>query len=477
MFPRLKKYLLMLIMLVFPFGKLLAQSNYEIRFEVSELNEGQNKLCLEVQLSNRDAVAWNLAGQNYRLFYNTAKMKFNQGNSLLGNQYQAFTLVQKVEEIDASKVNGDLSFATNLGFLNYAIDLNDVVNGGITLPADSTWITTSQLCFDLITTENSSTDEAVEVVWARAGHTNAYANSFVEIQEWVTTNRTQAAIGTNYYDFLLRPEETSTQLAIKVWLQGAYEEATGLMRDDLRIKNLLPLTAPYTSLRNFPNAIVHFLEKQDVSLDRQVFEKEGVNAIVDWMAIALHNEKNPAEIAWATVGLIQRDGDIVALDGLSPLTIPRGNDSLYVSIRHRNHLGVMTQKPIWLGNKSINVIDFTDLSTPTFGSNATVKSEKYQFLRGGNTDSNGYLVLQGGGIALPDTDHIFFDVFEDEKNVNGLYNHISYGYYSSDTNMDGEVRYQGGGNEIDEMIFFNIYRHPQNTGALSNFFIKEQIPN
>lgn len=467
-----KKHVLVPMILVFFLGKLMAQSSYEIRFEISELNNVQSRLCLEVQLRNTEAVAWNLAGQNYRLFYNTEKMKFNNGTSLLGNQYQAFTLVQKIEEIDASKVNGSLSFSTNLGFLNYAIDLNNVVNGGITLPADSTWVTTSQLCFDLL----AAVDES-EVVWARTGHTNAYANSFVEIQEWVTTNTTLATTGTYYYDFLPLAQETTTQLSIKAWLQGAFDEETELMRDDLRIKKLLPLEEPYSSFVNFPASIISFLNKQTLIVNPSIFEKVGINAIVDWVVIAFHNERNPLKIEWATAGLIQRDGDIVGLDGFSPLTTPIINDSLYVSIRHRNHLGVMTQKTVWLGVKSTNIIDFTDLSMPTFGSNATVKSRKYQLLWGGNTDSNAYLVLQGGGTALPDTDPIFFDVFEDEKNVNALYNHISYGYYSSDANMDGEVRYQGGGNDIDEMIFFNIYRHPQNTGALSNFFIKEQIPN
>ncbi|MEL6653747.1 MAG: hypothetical protein AAFQ87_23375, partial [Bacteroidota bacterium] len=41
----------------------------------------------------------------------------------------------------------------------------------------------------------------------------------------------------------------------------------------------------------------------------------------------------------------------------------------YFALKHRNHLGVMTQTPISLGNTSLTV-NFADGTSPTYGSNA-----------------------------------------------------------------------------------------------------------
>lgn len=453
-------------------GKITAQVGYDIRFALNEENSTPNLVCLEVQLKNTTEKQWTLAGQNYRLFYNSTKMSFNTGKSMLGNQYQSFTLVQKVEKLDASRINGNLPFAKDLGFLNYAIDLNDVINGGIFLPTGNTWVTTTQLYFTV-----NTLDDDLALVWARDGSTHAYANSFIEIYEWKAANQTQATTGIEYHDFLIEKNESSAQLNLKAWLQGAYEETVNLMRDDLRVKKLLPLEEPYSTLENYPTDIKAQLTKQALKVLPQVFLKEGPNAIVDWMLISLRNKTDASKVEWSTAGLIQRDGDIVALDGVSYLQIPIIADSCYVTLKHRNHLGVMTRKPVEIINNALITIDFTDLDTPTYGEEATIKLVNERALWGGNADGNTYLILNGGGTSLLDIDRVFFDVFKDNKNVNALYNHVSSGYYSTDTNMDGNVIYQGGKNDIDEMIFYNIYRHPNNTSAFSNFFIKEQIPN
>jgi hypothetical protein len=54
----------------------------------------------------------------------------------------------------------------------------------------------------------------------------------------------------------------------------------------------------------------------------------------------LRDENDPAVIVQRRAGLIQRDGDIVDLDGVSPLTFTGGaSGNYYVTVRHRNHLG------------------------------------------------------------------------------------------------------------------------------------------
>ena len=91
----------------------------------------------------------------------------------------------------------------------------------------------------------------------------------------------------------------------------------------------------------------------------------GDNAIVDWVLWSCETRTMPKVISTRSA-LLQRDGDIVDLDGLVPLTFPNTPyAAYYVAVKHRNHLGVMTASPISFQNLS-SVIDFTLTSTPTF---------------------------------------------------------------------------------------------------------------
>jgi len=71
-----------------------------------------------------------------------------------------------------------------------------------------------------------------------------------------------------------------------------------------------------------------------------VFSVTGDDAIVDWIHIELRS-KDDMEVVIATrSGLLQRDGDVVDLDGVSSLRFQGVNvDSFYVVAKHRSHLG------------------------------------------------------------------------------------------------------------------------------------------
>ncbi|MFZ1313762.1 MAG: hypothetical protein WAR38_12925, partial [Chitinophagaceae bacterium] len=67
----------------------------------------------------------------------------------------------------------------------------------------------------------------------------------------------------------------------------------------------------------------------------------GNNAIVDWVFITLHDAATPATKYQTRAALLQRDGDVVDLDGISPVSMPINNDGNYIiSVGHRNHLSV-----------------------------------------------------------------------------------------------------------------------------------------
>jgi hypothetical protein len=139
----------------------------------------------------------------------------------------------------------------------------------------------------------------------------------------------------------------------KLLLQGPFNPATGLMSDALRAGGHIPAATPYGG---------------NETVSPSVLATTGNNAIMDWVKIELRDKNTPTTILYTRSALVQRDGDIVETDGISPVffnAVP--SDNYYIAIRHRNHLGAMTANTVSLGN-TIQQTDFT--SAATWGANA-----------------------------------------------------------------------------------------------------------
>ena len=132
--------------------------------------------------------------------------------------------------------------------------------------------------------------------------------------------------------------------APKVFLQGPLSGL--LMNDDLNNASLLPNTEPYTAL-GFAG-----LQNTGAMLTSAATGGSGNDAIVDWVLVELRTGSSSSAattVAHSRAALLQRDGDVVDVDGVSPvgfLNVNAGN--YYLAIRHRNHLGVMTNTPFTL---------------------------------------------------------------------------------------------------------------------------------
>ncbi|MEZ4910140.1 MAG: Calx-beta domain-containing protein [Saprospiraceae bacterium] len=193
----MKNLVLNIFLLLIPF--FVYSQNYDIRFNRSSVNCQTGQVCYDVQLRPNGSETFNLAGQNYRIFYNSSLASYVSGTSLLPSQYTGYTLVQDVQDANADAENGPLSFEATLGFLNYTMDLNDTENGGIVLPSGQ-WTTTSNLCFTVEPEVIDNPNVCLEMVWGRDGLTDGYATAFVEVSRWVSTNFTTNSIGILYDD-------------------------------------------------------------------------------------------------------------------------------------------------------------------------------------------------------------------------------------------------------------------------------------
>lgn len=176
----------------------------------------------------------------------------------------------------------------------------------------------------------------------------------------------------------------------KVFLQGAFDANTGLMRDryrnstgtynpgNLPASNILPTTDPYRNA-SLSSAFVHVSNSVPEVLTSSAVLNDQANSqnnIVDWVFVELRSISSPtvAPVVQTRSALIQVDGDIVDIDGVSPLYFKNVDAGNYaVSVRHRNHLGLSTNpaSPIALSlTNSVNDIS-TAAAVNLFGTAST----------------------------------------------------------------------------------------------------------
>lgn len=231
----------------------------------------------------------------------------------------------------------------------------------------------------------------------------------------------------------------------KLWLDGAYDQTAGRMRDDLRLAGLLPSTEPYTAL-GLPNVVA--LPGEVAS--SAVLNTTGDNAVVDWVHMELRACEAPGTVLVSKNGLVQRDGDVVNAEGTT-FSFPTGQGNYLLAVRHRNHLGAMTAKPLEL-RSTATLVDlrntalelytrpspYTDQPARTVGSTRT--------LWAGNLTSDAPVNAVKYVGAGNDRDPILVAVGSTTPNA------VVAGYRSEDVSLDGLVKYTGAGNDRDAQL-------------------------
>ncbi len=235
----------------------------------------------------------------------------------------------------------------------------------------------------------------------------------------------------------LAPASPGLQLNARVILEGPYVSGTGLMNDALRVLGTFPTSEPFTAL-GFTNVVPG-------AVTAPVLAVSGNNAVVDWILVELRDKTNNTVIVTAVPALLQRDGDIVALDGVSALTINQPADNYYVAVRHRNHFGVLTLNTIALSGTPTS-LDLTTGAVALYGTAAQKQIGSVWASWAGNTVRNNQLKYTG---ASNDRDPILVAIGGSSPTL------TIGGYRQEDCNMDGTVKYTGGANDRD-IILVNI---------------------
>lgn len=256
----------------------------------------------------------------------------------------------------------------------------------------------------------------------------------------------------------------SIKLQVKALLQGAYNDTDKLMHDDLRSKQLLPHIQPYA-------AAPTFYQGQEQITD-YLLATSGQDAPVDWVLIELRDARDMTVIKYRFAALLQRDGDVIAVDGKTDLLLTNiAVGPYYVVLKHRNHLGVMSAQAINL-NAASTLIDFTQASTATYGQEARLIVGNTALLWAGNANDDDKVIVSG---PMNDISEILTTILVNSDNIGISTNYRLTGYYKTDINLDGLTIFAGAANDID-VLLGNILLYPLNGSLSANYIIKQQVP-
>ncbi|MCX6318033.1 MAG: hypothetical protein NTW29_12125 [Bacteroidetes bacterium] len=250
---------------------------------------------------------------------------------------------------------------------------------------------------------------------------------------------------------------------LKVFLQGAFNGTD--MNDNLRAgTNLIPLSDPYRSAP-YSTTFTHVNNPVVETANATVFNNAALTAdnIVDWVYLELRDNSglNPgATVVQTRAALVQRDGDIVDIDGISPVYFKNldAGATYTVAIRHRNHLGIATDPVANLQSLSEAnpgaITDFTVMTDPQiFGTSAAYTTSAGKVLMwGGNANSNANTRYSG---LSNDRDYLLVTTLGNNPAAS-----IANTYNAADLNMNRTVRYSGLSNDRDFLLITVLGNNP-----------------
>ena len=187
---------------------------------------------------------------------------------------------------------------------------------------------------------------------------------------------------------------------IKIFLQGPYDEVIQEMSKYLGTNNHIPLQSPYGADQRTVTAIP--------------------SDVTDWILIELRDATTFSNV-FVRSAFLGKDGSVLNDQGASGIIVePQENASLYLVIKHRNHIVGMSAAPILFNTQIINY-DFTTSINQFYGAPPTaIELEPGAWgLAAGDAD--------GDGFNLP----VDLDIHQTQLGFSG--------YHLADYNLDGQV--------------------------------------
>lgn len=336
--------------------------------------------------------------------------------------------------------NGLTGTALTTDVVNAVWDIQETTGGGNTFDVTLGWAESDEL---------TGFDDNLNAVSHNDG-TNGWGGLYSDLGPEVGNTRTKTGF-TAGGAFAVGDKPLANEIIItgKVFLQGPY--SAGLMGDQLRTGNYLPTTEPY-SIAPFNYVHTGYGGGEAVA-NYAVFDQSGTNDdIVDWIILEIRDGSTPATKLATRTALIQRDGDIVDINGTSSVKFSGLGDGTYhFALKHRNHLPVRTNSAVAM-SAAPAVINFTTggFNEPggiAFDNGSTV-NEPMANLGGGVWGMFGGDVNQSNTVSYGTGDRLAILQKVGTSTPSALVN----GYWIEDATMNGQVAYGTG----DRLFVLNV---------------------
>ena len=414
-------------------------------------------------------IACNGGSSTYTVSANGGTIPYRIGTSATFNPSKIFTVPSGIYTNVVTDANGCTALASGS-----AVFVDPPILTVAASAIDSTILVGSQL--DLL---SNSTGGAISYAWsgpssAGTASTQNHTITATTLADYgIYTVTVVNATGCTAISTVVIEQNRDVNVKLKVLLSGPLA-SSGLMNDDLRNFGLIPNMTPY-NFAPYSSVYSNVNNAGFEMVNPGVLSASGSDAIVDWVWVELRDKTNWNTIVGTRSALIQRDGDVVDMDGTSPVLFGNvGANDYYISVKHRNHSGIMGANSYPLSFSVVNQIDFTNTATPLYAKAAPNNNPSP--LSGPTRTIGGKRALYAGNAHIGSaatSKVIYYNSLAGSDrtavfNVAGLTGTVS-GYSANDVNMDGITRFNGL-NPDRLVILLNC--------ANSNFtVITEQTPN
>jgi|GEM_PF-1885935 len=198
-------------------------------------------------------------------------------------------------------------------------------------------------------------------------------------------------------------DDCSPRLTAKAYFDGAYDTGSGLLNDGWRFHNKLPLTQPFNTITfGGTNATTAYTGTETTTAG--VLAVTGANAITDWVYLELRNATDRSIVVTRRAALLQRDGDVVDMDGVTPVKFTGLAEGNYqVAIRHRLCLATRTLNAIAFNSGGVTPLNFTDNSNALTGSlkSVVVGANTFYMMYTGDCSRDGFILSTDLNLIRP----------------------------------------------------------------------------
>ncbi|MDP4265196.1 MAG: choice-of-anchor J domain-containing protein, partial [Bacteroidota bacterium] len=430
-------------------------NTYYIQVDGNNPSATQGSFCLEVSTLTSTMIAGTASCGSSQGFANLnttytgwISLVDNSGN-LIANVKQTTGTATSVSAnitVNTAAVRTDVTSGQKYLDRNFFISAAGATNATIQFFFLNSELATLQTADPSVTLANlgatRQTGSVCQADFLTANGTNSYlkqaSNGSVNGVSWIQVSTPGLS---NFY-----LHTSKAPVTLKTFLQGAYNAGLGRHKDVIAgwatILNTSALNQPYNV------APFNYSGTESVAPGFFTSSTGSTTDILDWVLLELRSSAPPAAPIATRAAFIREDGAIVDLDGVSSVSF-RGiaNGSYYITIRHRNHLGIRTATVQLVdgalgSNPSPPVYDFSAALTQAF-KDVTITTNEAMAQNGsvfmmwaGNANTDNFVRVTSQILPPISSDAAFMLGTILGGNPNGTFS----GYSVGDINMDGKVR-------------------------------------